>query len=78
MEKIQLTGQNLGRVFISRSGPTCAMHFHPYEAKRTNLKLKTQRKELLGYLSLGIMHTDYKMTVIAHRTSKFSQNRFLI
>ncbi len=78
MEKIQLTGQNLGQVFNSRSDPTCAMHFHPYEAKRTNLKLKTQRNELLGYLSLGIMLTDYIMTVIAHPTSKFSQNRFPI
>jgi len=35
----------LGRVFNSRSGYTQAMHFHPYEAKRPNLNLKTRTKQ---------------------------------
>ncbi len=39
-EKLQLTGQNLGQVFNSRSGYTCVKHFHAYVAKRPNLKWK--------------------------------------
>ncbi len=41
MDELHLTGQNLGRVFNSRSGYTRDMQLYPYEAKRTNLNLKT-------------------------------------
>jgi hypothetical protein len=40
MDKLQLTGQNLGRLFSSRSGCMCALHLCCYEAKWPNLKLK--------------------------------------
>jgi hypothetical protein len=54
MEKLQLTGQNLGRVFNSRSGCLSAMQLPCFETKRSALKLKTQPKQLLGYLPLDI------------------------
>ncbi len=45
MDKLKLTGyKNLGRVFKSR---------HAITLKQTNLKLKTQPKQLLGYLPLA-------------------------
>jgi len=59
MDKLQLTEQNLGRLFNSRSGCMCAMHLFCYEAKQPNLKLKTRAKQLLvlshktGSLSVG-------------------------
>jgi hypothetical protein len=52
MDKLQLTGQNLGGVFNSRSGCMCAMHLCFYEAKQPNLKLKTWPKQLLGSLPI--------------------------
>jgi hypothetical protein len=55
MDKLQLTGQNLGRVFNFRNGRVYAMHFLCYRVKLTNLKLKTQSKQLLGYLPLDIV-----------------------
>jgi hypothetical protein len=54
MDKLQLTGQNLGRVFNSRSGCMCAMPFRCYEAKQPNLKLKTQPEQLLGSLPIAL------------------------
>jgi hypothetical protein len=48
MDKLQLTGQNLGRVFNSRSDCMSAMHLFCYEAEQLNLKLKTRPKQLLG------------------------------
>jgi hypothetical protein len=53
MDKYQLTGQNLGRVFNSRSDCMSATHLFCYEAKQTNLKLKAQPKQLLGSLPLA-------------------------
>jgi hypothetical protein len=53
MDKLQLTGQNLGRVFNSRSGCMGATHLRRYKAKWPNLKLKTRPKRLLGYLPLA-------------------------
>jgi hypothetical protein len=55
MDKLQLTGQNLGRVFNCRSGCMGALHLCCYEAKRPNLKLKTQPKQLLGSLPLAFV-----------------------
>jgi hypothetical protein len=52
MDKLQLTGQNLGRVFNSRSDCMSGMHLYCYEAKQLNLKLKTQPKQLLGSLPI--------------------------
>ncbi len=55
MDKLQLTGQALGRVFNFRSG--CmrhTMHLRPGVAKQHNLELKTRPKQLLGSLPLVI------------------------
>jgi hypothetical protein len=41
LDKPQLTGQNLGQVFNSRSGWVQAMQLHCFETKLPNLKLKT-------------------------------------
>ncbi len=49
MDKFQLTGQNLGPVFNSRSS---CMLLRCYEAKRPNLKLKTRPKQF--YLALNL------------------------
>ncbi len=54
MDKLQLTGRNLGRVFNFRSGRVHAMHLLCYGVKLPNLKLKTRPKQLLGYLPLDI------------------------
>jgi hypothetical protein len=54
MDKLQLTGQNLGRVFNSRSSRVHAQQLHFSEMKQPNLKLKTRPKQLLGSLPLLI------------------------
>jgi hypothetical protein len=54
MDKLQLTGQNLVRVFNFRFGHLHAEHFWCYQVKLPNLKLKTQHKQPLGYLLLVI------------------------
>ncbi len=52
--QLQLTGQNLGRVFNFQFGHLQAEHFRCYQVKLPNLKLKTQIKQLLGFLPLVI------------------------
>jgi hypothetical protein len=54
MDKLQLTGLNLGRVFNSRSGCVLAMLFHCSETKLSNLKLKTGPEQHLSSLPLDI------------------------
>ncbi len=54
MDKLQLTGQNLARVFNSRIGRLYAAHSCSYRFKLPNLKLKTRPKQLSGYLPLDI------------------------
>ncbi len=54
MDKLQLTGQNLGRVFDSNSDRVYDIQLHFSEAEQPNLKLKTRPKQLLGYLLLDI------------------------
>jgi hypothetical protein len=48
MDKLNLTVQNQGRVFYSKWGYACLYHSVP-----TNLKMKTQPKQLLGSLPLA-------------------------
>ncbi len=55
MDKLQLTGRNLGRVFNSRSGCINAMHLCCYEAKQPKVKLKTRPKQLLGSLPIAFV-----------------------
>ncbi len=50
MDKLQLTGRNLGRVFNLRSGCVCAMQLSCFETKLPNLMLKTRPKQLLSSL----------------------------
>jgi hypothetical protein len=58
MDKLQLTGQNLGRVFNFRFGHLHDEHFWCYQVKPPNLKLKTHPKQLLGSLPLVIALPD--------------------
>jgi len=55
MDKLQLTGQNLGRVFNFRYGRVHAVHLLCYGVKLPNLKLKTLPKQLLGSLLLDVV-----------------------
>ena len=55
MDKLKITGQNLGRVFNFRSVRVHAMHLLCYGVKLPNLKLKIRPKQLLGYLLLDIV-----------------------
>jgi hypothetical protein len=54
MEKLELTGQNLGRVFNFKCGHLHSAHLFCYMVKLRNLKLKTQPKQLLGSLPLDV------------------------
>ncbi len=45
MDKLQLTGRNLGRVFNFRFGHLRAEHFWCYQVKLPDLKLKTRPKQ---------------------------------
>jgi hypothetical protein len=51
-------GQNLGRVFNSKSGYVHVMQLHCFETKLLNLMLKTQPKQLLGSHLLDIALHD--------------------
>ncbi len=55
MDKLQLTGQNQGRVFNFRSGHFYAATFLVLSVKLPNLQLKTWPKQLLGSLPLVIV-----------------------
>jgi hypothetical protein len=54
IEKLQPTGQNLGRVLNSRSGCLCALQLSCFETKFANLMLKTRLKQLVRSLLLDI------------------------
>jgi hypothetical protein len=54
MDKLQLTGQNLGKVFNFRSDHLHGPNFWCYLVKLPNLKLKTQLNQLSGSLLLVI------------------------
>jgi hypothetical protein len=68
MDKLQPTGQNMGRVFNTRSGRvyTCTLMF----LLNPNLKLKTRPKQLLGSFPLDITLPDvlYKYYVFVRIT----------
>jgi hypothetical protein len=58
MDKLKLTGLNQDRVFNSRLGCACTGHEIVHITKQPNLKLKTQPKQLLGYLQLAFARPD--------------------
>jgi len=54
MDKLQLTGQNVGPVLNFRNGHFAFRGFMVLQSvKLPNLKLKTRLKQLLGYVSLA-------------------------
>jgi hypothetical protein len=53
MDKLKLTGRNLGRVFHSRLSRSCTGHAIVHITKKPNLNLKSQPKQLLGSLPLS-------------------------
>jgi hypothetical protein len=59
MDRLKLTGQNLGRVLFFRFDHLHAEHFLCYQVKLPNLKLKTQPKQLPGSLPLVIALPDF-------------------
>jgi hypothetical protein len=52
MDKLKLTGRNLGQAFNSRLSRACIVHAIVHLRKQPNLKLKTWPKQLLGSLPL--------------------------
>jgi hypothetical protein len=58
MDKLQLTGQKLGRVFNFRSSHLHATHLWCFHVKLPNLRLKSWPKQLLGSLLLEIALPD--------------------
>ncbi len=69
MDKLQLTGQNLSRVFNFRNGRLHVVHFLCYGVELPNSKLKTQFKQLigLGYLQLDIALPVWACTIKHYR-----------
>jgi hypothetical protein len=65
MDKLHLTGQNLGRVFNFRNGRVLAVHLLCCGVKLPNLKLKTWPKQLLGSLLLDIALPAGGVTVLS-------------
>ena len=55
MDKLQLKGQNMGRVFNFSLGRACTCCAIAYITEHPNLKLKIQPKQLLGYLPLAFV-----------------------
>jgi hypothetical protein len=53
IDKLKLTGQNLGQVFNFRQGRTFVCYAITLITKQPTLKLKTWPKQLLGYLLLA-------------------------
>jgi hypothetical protein len=62
IDKLQLTGQNLVRVFNSSCGTLGSMRC--FEMKLLNLKLKTRQKQLMGSILLDIMLPSLALTSI--------------
>ncbi len=55
MDKLQITGENFGRVFNSRNSCVHALQLHFSEAEQQpNLKMKIRPKQPRGYLPLDI------------------------
>ncbi len=64
MDKLQLTGQNLCRVFYFRYGSGHDVHFLCWGVKLPNLKLKTRPEQVLGSLLLDIALPGYSYTML--------------
>ncbi len=78
---LQLTGQNLGLIFNSRSGCVRFMRICCSEIKLSNLELKTWPKQLLGSLRLDIVllalpEVEYEKLVRCSNAYYFFRNVF--
>ncbi len=49
-----------------------ATHLYCYEAERSNLKLKTRSKQLVGYLPLYIALPDTSLQRLIYTNAKFA------
>ena len=71
MDKLKLTGLNLGRVFHSRLGHACIGHAIVYITKQPNLNSKIRPKQLLGSLLLDIALPDSAHFDASTKKTKF-------
>jgi hypothetical protein len=71
MDRLQLTGQNMGRVFYFRYGRVRAVHFLCLGVKLPNLKMKTQPKQVLGSLLLDIALPYLRLGVFRPNSQHF-------
>ncbi len=80
MDKLQLTGRALGRVYHFRCGCMHTMHLLPSVAIQPNLELKTRPKPVLGSLPLAFALpglaciTMLKISTKDKRSSLFCQS----
>ncbi len=58
LDKVKLTGQNLGRVFNFRRGRACLCHAIAFIQKQPSLKLKTRPLKSLGSVPLAFVFLD--------------------
>jgi hypothetical protein len=72
MDKVQLAGQNLGRVFNSRSGCMCARHLFCHEAKRAQVKVENSAQT-----TFRLFPDRFRASWLfsTYRTRTFSLNR---
>ncbi len=81
MDKLKLTGRNLGQVLYCRLARTWIGHAIVNITKQPNLKLKTQTKQLLGSLPLAFTlpswvswHCMFDAVLKLHLQFKFNHN----
>jgi hypothetical protein len=65
MDKLKLTGRNLGRVFNSELGPACMGPAFVHLTKQPNSRMKTRHKQLLGSLLLAFSTRLFDMGLIS-------------
>jgi hypothetical protein len=73
MDKLKLTGQNLGRVFNFRSGRLHAATFLALSVKLPNLRMKTWPKQLLGFLMLIITLPNRETESLFFKPTSFKE-----
>jgi len=73
MDKLKLTGQNLGRVFKVRRGLGCLCNGIALTTKQPNLRLKTRRIPLLGFLPIAFVLPSYSWQVLVIKWSHYYQ-----
>ncbi len=59
MDKLKVTGLNLGHDFNSRLGRACIGRAILHITKQPNLRLKTRPKQLLGFLPLARLELSH-------------------